>query len=116
MSPEGKLFVLALLLVIVLSQKKSDGLEWCIAGEQTPDHELQVGLDWACGGGGANCSKIQVGQACFLPNNVRAHASYAFNNYFQKLKHRGATCYFNGAAIITDLDPSQQSCHYELTH
>ncbi|KAK6155318.1 hypothetical protein DH2020_009566 [Rehmannia glutinosa] len=89
--------------------------EWCIADEQTPDSELQVGLDWACGRGGANCSKIQVGQACFLPNTVRAHASYAFNNYYQKLKHRGASCYFNGAAITTDLDPSHQSCHYELT-
>ncbi|KAL6570483.1 hypothetical protein OROGR_000033 [Orobanche gracilis] len=67
---------------------------------------------------GAKCSKIQVGQTCFLPNNVKAHASYAFNIYFKKLKHRGATCYFNGAVnvIITDLDPSQQSCHYELTH
>ncbi|KAI3457722.1 hypothetical protein Pfo_014385 [Paulownia fortunei] len=102
-------FVLALLLVTIYSQK-SDGLleEWCIADEQTPDSELQVGLDWACGRGGANCSKIQVGQACFWPNTVSAHASYAFNNYYQKFKHRGGSCYFNSAAITTDLDPSKQ--------
>lgn len=82
--------------------------EWCIADEQTSDSELQVGLDWACGRGGANCSKIQVGQACFQPNTVRAHASYAFNNYYQKFKRRGGSCYFHGAAITTDLDPSKK--------
>lgn len=84
-----------------------DGEQWCIADEQTPDSELQMGLDWACGLGGANCSKIQKGQSCYQPNTVRAHASYAFNNYFQKMKHRGGNCYFKGSAIITGLDPSK---------
>ncbi|XP_011100580.1 glucan endo-1,3-beta-glucosidase 4-like [Sesamum indicum] len=108
-------FLLPLLLVMIYSAKSDGWEEWCIADEQTSDSELQVGLDWACGIGGANCSKIQVGQACFWPNTVRAHASYAFNNYFQKFKHRGGSCYFNGAAIITGLDPSHNSCHYEFS-
>lgn len=81
--------------------------EWCIADEQTPDDELQKALDWACGKGGADCSKIQVNQPCYLPNTIRDHASYAFNNYYQKFKNKGATCYFNSAAMITDLDPSK---------
>ncbi|KAK9285703.1 hypothetical protein L1049_024902 [Liquidambar formosana] len=81
--------------------------QWCIADEQTPDDELQVALDWACRRGGADCSKIQVNQPCYLPNTVRDHASYAFNNYYQKFKNRGATCYFNGAAMTTELDPSK---------
>ncbi|XP_022723207.1 glucan endo-1,3-beta-glucosidase 12-like [Durio zibethinus] len=80
--------------------------EWCIADEQTPDEELKKALDWACGKGGADCSKIQVNQPCYHPNTIKNHASYAFNNYYQKFKNKGATCYFNSAAIITDLDPS----------
>ncbi|KAF3975793.1 hypothetical protein CMV_000987 [Castanea mollissima] len=82
--------LLALLLLTLILQK-SDGQfeEWCIADEQTPDDELLKALNWACGKGGADCSKIQ------------------------KFKHIGATCYFNAAAMITDLDPSHKSCKFE---
>lgn len=81
-------------------------VEWCIADEQTPKEDLQVALDWACNKGGADCKQIQPNQPCYLPNTLINHASYAFNNYYQKFKHAGATCYFNSAAMITDLDPS----------
>jgi hypothetical protein len=82
--------------------------QWCVADEQTPDEDLQAAMDWACGKGGADCSKIQVNQACYFPNTVKDHASYAFNNYFQKFKHQGGSCYFKGAAMITELDPSNK--------
>ncbi|XP_030968790.1 glucan endo-1,3-beta-glucosidase 4-like [Quercus lobata] len=103
------------LLLLTLTLQKSDGQfeEWCIADEQTPDDELLKALNWACGRGGADCSKIQVNKPCYLPNTIRDHASYAFNNYYQKFKHIGATCYFNAAAMITDLDPSHKSCKFE---
>ncbi|KAK6917855.1 X8 domain, partial [Dillenia turbinata] len=81
--------------------------EWCIADEQTPDEVPQKALDWACGMGGADCTKIQRKKPCYYPNTLKDHASYAFNNYYQKFKKRGATCYFSAAAIITDLDPSK---------
>ncbi|KAL6135138.1 hypothetical protein ACLB2K_067366 [Fragaria x ananassa] len=87
--------------------------KWCIADEQTPDGELQAAIDWACGAGGADCSKIQINQPCFSPNTLKDHASYAFNNYYQKFKHKGASCYFKGAAMITELDPSHGPCKYE---
>ncbi|KAA8526610.1 hypothetical protein F0562_008187 [Nyssa sinensis] len=105
----------ALLLVVTIPQK-SDGQfeQWCIADDQTPDDELLMALDWACGRGGADCSKIQVNQPCYFPNTVRDHASYAFNNYYQKLKHKGASCYFHAAAMTTELDPSHKSCRYEF--
>ncbi|KAM7271486.1 hypothetical protein ACFE04_030700 [Oxalis oulophora] len=108
--------LLATLLCIMLIAPKSGATsfeEWCIADEQTPDDVLQMALDWACGRGGADCHKIQQNQACFLPNTIRAHASFAFNSYYQKFKHQGATCYFSSAAMITDLNPSQGSCKYE---
>ncbi|KAJ0016697.1 PLASMODESMATA CALLOSE-BINDING PROTEIN 5-like isoform X2 [Pistacia vera] len=108
--------LLALLFITSVLLQKSDGQfeEWCIADEQTPDEELQRALDWACGKGGADCSKIQKNQPCYFPSTIRDHASYAFNDYYQKFKHKGATCYFNSAAMITDLDPSHHSCKYEF--
>ncbi|XP_057792928.1 glucan endo-1,3-beta-glucosidase 12-like isoform X2 [Salvia miltiorrhiza] len=114
---KNSLTLLALLLVMKYLQKSGAGAvgEWCVADEQSSESELQAAMDWACGIGNANCSKIQVGQACFRPNTVRAHASYAFNNYYQKFKRRGGTCYFRGAAYTTALDPSYNSCNYELT-
>ncbi|KAJ8636195.1 hypothetical protein MRB53_010462 [Persea americana] len=87
--------------------------QWCIADEQTTDEVLQSALDWACGKGGADCSKIQVHQRCYFPNTVRDHASYAFNSYWQRLKHKGGSCYFNGAAFVTEVDPSHNSCKFE---
>ncbi|CAN4084506.1 unnamed protein product [Withania somnifera] len=106
---------LALLLLLFVTKNSANGQleEWCIVDEQTPDSELQVALDWACGKGGADCSKIQKDQVCYYPNTVRDHASYAFNNYFQKYKKKGGTCFFNNAAMVTQVDPSHNSCHYE---
>ena len=81
--------------------------EWCVVDEQTPDEELQKALNWACQIGGADCSKIQVNKPCYLPNTLRDHASFAFNDYYQKFKHKGGSCYFNAAALVTGLDPSK---------
>ncbi|KAF5949781.1 hypothetical protein HYC85_011774 [Camellia sinensis] len=107
----AQLIILVVLLLLMTISQKSDAEfeQWCVADEQTPDDELQAAMDWACGKGGANCSEIQVNQPCYLPNTVRDHASYAFNNYYQNFKHKGASCYFNGGAITTELDPNMRN-------
>ncbi|XP_057765057.1 glucan endo-1,3-beta-glucosidase 4-like isoform X2 [Salvia miltiorrhiza] len=92
----------------------SDGqfADYCIADEQTPEDEVVQAMKWACGNG-ADCSAIGENGVCYLPNTVKDHASYAFNSYYQNMKHKGGSCYFNAAAILSDLDPSHNSCKFE---
>ncbi|CAI9760236.1 unnamed protein product [Fraxinus pennsylvanica] len=112
--PSGVMKILLALIFFLSISRYSEGQfeDWCIADEQTPDDELQKALDWACGNG-ADCSKIQANQPCHIPNTVRDHASYAFNSYYQKMKHKGGSCYFNSAAILTAKNPGHDSCKFE---
>ncbi|XP_044504134.1 glucan endo-1,3-beta-glucosidase 4-like [Mangifera indica] len=106
--------MLALPFMLLISPKSEEQVkQWCIADEQFPDGVLQESMDWVCGAGGANCTNIQMNQPCYYPNTVKDHASYAFNSYYQK--NKGGACNFKGAAMITEFDPSYNSCHYEYT-
>ncbi|KAK9267381.1 hypothetical protein L1049_009806 [Liquidambar formosana] len=102
-----RILVTLLFLTIILQKYDAQSQEWCIANDQASTTLLQSGLDWACGKGGADCTKIQVNQPCYLPNTVKDHASFAFNSYYQKTKHSGGSCSFQGAAVITTTDPIQ---------
>lgn len=84
----------------------STGGRWCIASPTASDTALQVALDYACGYGGSDCSAIQTGASCYNPNTVRDHASYAFNDYFQK-NPIPTSCVFGGTAQLTNTDPSK---------
>ncbi|XP_008797509.1 integumentary mucin A.1-like [Phoenix dactylifera] len=92
----------------------SGGQSWCIASQTASETALQVALDYACGYGGADCSQIQSGGSCYNPNTVRDHASYAFNDYYQK-NPVPTSCDFGGTATITNTDPSTSTCHYPST-
>ncbi|KAK9014459.1 hypothetical protein V6N11_005615 [Hibiscus sabdariffa] len=83
---------------------------YCIAMEGVDSKSLQAALDWACGPGSANCSEIQPGESCYQPNNVKNHASYAFDSYYQKEGKVPGSCDFKGVAMITTIDPSHESC------
>ncbi|KAL4281122.1 hypothetical protein GQ457_03G026890 [Hibiscus cannabinus] len=57
---------------------------YCLCKDGVGDKALQGALDYACGHG-ADCSAIQPSGACYNPNTVKDHCSYAVNSYFHKL-------------------------------
>ncbi|KAK9091511.1 hypothetical protein Sjap_024688 [Stephania japonica] len=83
---------------------------YCTAREGADPKMLQAALDWACGPGKVDCSPLVQGQPCYEPDNVAAHASYAFDAYYRKMGMGSGTCYFNGVATVTTSDPSHGSC------
>lgn len=83
---------------------------YCIALDGVDGKTLQAALDWACGPGRANCSEIQPGEPCYQPNNVKSHASYAFDSYYQMEGKATGSCDFKGVAVITTNNPSHGSC------
>ncbi|GAV70222.1 X8 domain-containing protein, partial [Cephalotus follicularis] len=78
---------------------------WCVAKPSVPDPIIQEAMNYACGSG-ADCDSIQPSGPCFEPDTLFAHASYAFNSYWQRTKVAGGTCDFGGTAILVTVDPS----------
>jgi len=83
---------------------------FCVAKQGADPTALQMGLNWACGPGQANCAPIQPGGSCYKQDNLEALASYAYNDYYQKNFATGASCNFNGTAATTTSDPSSGQC------
>ncbi|XP_047308974.1 vegetative cell wall protein gp1-like [Impatiens glandulifera] len=84
---------------------------WCVAKPTVPDPIIQEAMNYACGSG-ADCNSVQPNGPCFQPNTLLAHASYAFNSYWQRTKVAGGTCEFGGTAILVTVDPSYDGCHF----
>lgn len=83
---------------------------WCVAKNNAEDSSLQAAIDWACGPGGADCSGIQQGGACYDPSDIVKTASYVFNNYYLKNGPADEACSFSNNAAFTSLNPSQGTC------
>lgn len=80
---------------------------WCVAKNNAEDAALQGALDWACGAGGADCTRIQQGGPCYDPSDIQKTASYAFNDYYLKHGLTDDACSFSNTAALTSLNPSE---------
>ncbi|KAK6774090.1 hypothetical protein RDI58_029329 [Solanum bulbocastanum] len=84
---------------------------WCVAKPSVPDPIIQEAMNYACASG-ADCDQLQPNGSCYQPDTLFAHASYAFNSYWQRTKMAGGTCDFGGTAILVTVDPSFDGCQF----
>ncbi|PWA82307.1 O-Glycosyl hydrolases family 17 protein [Artemisia annua] len=54
---------------------------------------------------GGDCRPIQAGGACFEPNNVRSHAAFIMNAFYQTNGRNDFNCDFAHTGVITSTDP-----------
>ncbi|KAF3596217.1 hypothetical protein DY000_02026026 [Brassica cretica] len=59
-----------------------------------------------------DCTPIKPDGPCFEPNNLRSHASFVLNRYYQINGRIEEVCYFRNSSITVFKDPSYGDCQY----
>ncbi|KAF6169601.1 hypothetical protein GIB67_003969 [Kingdonia uniflora] len=93
------------------------GYLWYVAKNNAEDTTLQNMIDWACGGGGADCKPIHEGVPYYDRNNIQTSTSYAFNDYF--IKHKmglEGSCDFGNTANVYSRNASYGNYILSLSH
>lgn len=102
---------LVLVAAVLLSSSALVASDFCVCRSDQSTAALQKTIDYSCGQG-ADCTEIQQTGACYNPNDVASHCSWAANSYFQKNRATGATCDFTGVATLSTADPSFSGCTF----
>ncbi|GFQ01972.1 glucan endo-1 3-beta-glucosidase, partial [Phtheirospermum japonicum] len=93
-------------------QPRAEGnKKWCVPKDEATLPQLQANIDYVCSEG-VDCRPIQAGGACFDPNNVKAHASFIMNAFYQIKGRHDYDCNFSGSAMTTSTDPSTPLCSF----
>ncbi|CAN4104586.1 unnamed protein product [Withania somnifera] len=83
------------------------GKLWCaVTKDIVNEMDLGQALEFVCRSNGT-CDEIYPGRSCYQPVSILSHANYAFSSYWAKFREHGGTCYFNGLADQTTIDPSK---------
>ncbi|KAM7274439.1 hypothetical protein ACFE04_016305 [Oxalis oulophora] len=88
--------------------------QWCIMSPQadvTDVTTLASAVDYACSY--ADCTSLGFGSSCGQLD-AQSNVSYAFNMYYQTMDQRKGACSFNNLSVVTSVDPSQDSCRFEI--
>ncbi|KAF3324051.1 hypothetical protein FCM35_KLT11518 [Carex littledalei] len=100
--------------VLILSLFGRSDAGWCVCRTDVSDTVLQKAIDYACGNG-ADCSPILQNGACYNPNTVKSHCSYAVNSYYQRKGQTSDACNFTSSALASNTDPSYTGCTFPAT-
>ncbi|KAM3283430.1 glucan endo-1,3-beta-glucosidase 8-like [Capsicum chacoense] len=88
---------------------------WCILkpGNNIKDNaeDLPRNIDYACSL--SDCTALGYGSSC-NHLSTEGNASYAFNMYYQLKNQNSWDCDFDGLAMVTDEDPSDDKCRFPL--
>ncbi|CBI31680.3 unnamed protein product, partial [Vitis vinifera] len=87
------------------------GKKWCVPKPDATDEALQSNINYVCSTG-VDCKPIQPGGACYDPNTIRSHASYAMNAYYQTSGRHDFNCDFANTGVLATSDPSHGPCQY----
>ncbi|KAK9275354.1 hypothetical protein L1049_022618 [Liquidambar formosana] len=87
--------------------------QWCVMAPEasTLDPNLPQSINYACTY--ADCTSLGYGSSCGRLD-ARSNASYAFNAYYQTLNQQKGTCQFSNLSVITTINPSQDTCRFEI--
>ncbi|KAG9131189.1 hypothetical protein Leryth_006052 [Lithospermum erythrorhizon] len=86
--------------------------QWCVPKQGATNKALQANIDYICSLPGFDCKPIQNNGPCFQPDNVRSHAAYVMNAYYQSNGRHVGSCYFSGTGVVVKSDPSYGTCKY----
>ncbi|MCD7459531.1 hypothetical protein HAX54_041195 [Datura stramonium] len=106
-------FMLSLVFFLAITGYSS--ASYCVCKDGVDPKILQENIDYACGSG-ADCTAIHQNGACYNPDTIKDHCSYAVNSYYQRKGASGASCDFKGSATLTSTAPTTGSgCVYQST-
>ncbi|WOK92701.1 hypothetical protein Cni_G01392 [Canna indica] len=87
--------------------------KWCVLKPSVNlnDAEIAASVSYACGN--ADCTSLGYKTSCSTLD-AQGNISYAFNSYYQKNDQDDRACGFKGLATITEKDPSNSTCKFNI--